>query len=50
MSVSKEDILKSLKDQGINNLEDLAKAASENSAAKTTNFSVFVHKNYAFTS
>ncbi len=51
MSFSKEDLLKALKDNGINNLDDLANAASEKaSAAKTVEFEFVVHKNFAVSS
>lgn len=51
MSISKEDVLKTLKKEGINNLEELTNAAVEAKLnAKTTAFSVFVHHSYVYTS
>lgn len=51
MSLSKEDVLAALKKEGINNLEDLAKAASDAKAgANGLELSVFVHHSYVFTS
>lgn len=50
MSVSKEDILKALQENGINSLEDLANAAAEaKTNPKTMDLHTIVGKHYVVT-
>lgn len=50
MSVSKDDILKALKEQGIHNLEDLTNAAVDaKTNPKTLNLATFISHHYVVT-